>query len=47
MVMIVLIILSGPRGVFMKENGYNWMSASGMYVLLDSSPFMDGPVMDG
>jgi hypothetical protein len=23
------------------------MSASGMYVLLDSSPFMDGPVMDG
>jgi hypothetical protein len=31
-VMIVLIILSGPRGVFMKENGYNWMSASGMYV---------------
>jgi hypothetical protein len=31
-VMIVLIILSGPRGVFMKDNGYNWMSASGMYV---------------
>jgi hypothetical protein len=31
-VMVVLILLSGPRGVFVKENGFNWMSACGMYV---------------
>jgi hypothetical protein len=31
-VMVFLIILSGPRGVFMKENGYTWTSASRMYV---------------
>jgi hypothetical protein len=30
--MIGLIIWTGPRGVFMKENGYNWMSAVAMYV---------------
>jgi hypothetical protein len=31
-IMVFLIILSGPRDIFMKENGYTWMSASGMYV---------------
>jgi hypothetical protein len=31
-VMVFLIILSGPRDVLMKENGYNWMLSSGMYV---------------
>jgi hypothetical protein len=30
--MVVLIVLTGPRGAFMKENGYNWMSGSAMYV---------------
>jgi hypothetical protein len=32
---IALIIWTGPRGVFMKENGYHWMSAVAMYGLLD------------
>jgi hypothetical protein len=29
--MIALIIWTGPCGVFRKERGYNWMSAIAMY----------------
>jgi hypothetical protein len=45
--MIVLILLSGPRGVFMKENGFNWMSACGMYFWRAFLRFTDGRVRVG